>query len=104
MTNTCQNLKLSIKNKSFWRFEKMNDSMKCPRCKGRGELKLAAHYQQTLQAIRLLGKPTILELRVKLGVNGLVPTAINKRVERLASLGVVKVFRNQRGAMRVSAV
>lgn len=82
----------------------MNNSMKCPRCKGRGHLKLATHYRQTLQAIRLLGKPTIQELRGKLDVNGLVPTAINKRVERLAALGMVKVFRNQQGAMRVSAV
>lgn len=82
----------------------MNYLTICPRCKGRGHLKLALHYQQTLHAIRQLGKPTIQELRVELGENGLVPTAINKRVERLAALGVVKVFRNQRGAMRVSAV
>lgn len=68
-------------------------------------MKLAKHYRQTLQAIRFLGKPTILELRGKLDANeDLVPTAINKRVERLEALGMVKVFRNQRGAMRVSAV
>lgn len=77
------------------------DSIKCPKCEGKGRIKLSPPYQKCVAAIRELGTPTMLELHLASG-RGTRPTATNKRVMRLEAAGVVKILEGR--PMRVELV
>lgn len=81
------------------------DTLRCPKCKGTGRISIAMlskPFRDCLNAIRKLGRPTMLEIHALSG-NGLLPTATNKRVSRLAAEGFVRIIDDQK-AYRVEVV
>lgn len=77
------------------------DSIKCPKCKGNGKIRLSKPYQKCAAAIGKLKNPTMLELHLESG-RGTSPTATNKRVMRLEAWGVVRILEGR--PMRVELV
>ena len=61
----------------------------CPRCNGEGKLNLSGPLLRTYNAILGLQSPTMGQLAKFLGEN-VHPTAINRRVDRLMQMKLVR--------------
>lgn len=77
--------------------------IQCTRCHGNGHSQLKGPLLRTYNAIVKLGSPTVPEIVQHLG-EAVHPTAVNRRVERLKAMRLIKSKVKQHDGVRYLTV